>query len=401
MKSDEVLEAVELYGMFSSVNHLSKKELMQIFMKRMGKEKGKEYELCFHCNTLQLTIPYNIRKFGCMYDDNRYHQPQINAKVFELLQILLWSRLSRQTYRQLLNFFTSDEKTDRQNSAPTRQMTDNWLTCMINSVFTRVYYSSILVMKSKYADEIKQKRSYLHHKPNVILFELISAIKSNTDFSSKTGPNPVPPAWFKKLGLGLGSNSSDYMIRQFEKLVKEKCFDSSYDVTVATKKDQIIKCITSGTLLHSEFLAFITVAYALHVKKSKKQEDMSSINEFAKDDEFTKNKLTRSTALSAVARVFLEFFLPVTVKQTSKKDIVEETVVHNKPTMDEYANLKEVATSLKNAKFLSALMKETEKTDSYEKKAKLAKLHALIGELEPTLFSANYVNGLDDLHEED
>ena len=92
----------------------------------------------------QLTLVYIIPNYSDVFSNKRNVRDGFNAEIFELAQVLLWSRISPDTYKQLINFFTTNTVSSQvQLSARDKdgKMTDQWVSAMLDTVTTSVYYS--------------------------------------------------------------------------------------------------------------------------------------------------------------------------------------------------------------------------------------------------------------------
>ena len=70
--------------------------------KKTEKDNGKYYEsFSYHCDIAENIIPTIIRRLGNIESEKRYQRKPFTAHEFELVQLLLWSRLSKTTHTQL------------------------------------------------------------------------------------------------------------------------------------------------------------------------------------------------------------------------------------------------------------------------------------------------------------
>jgi hypothetical protein len=215
--------------------------------------KTKNGQFSFLCDDGKLTLVNLIHCHSDIFNKYRYARDGFNAEVFELVQVLLWSRISQETYYQLLNFFTTNRvsSTVTQISASDKngKMTDRWVSGFVDSVTTSVYYSYKIITEGKNSSKDSE----------ILLMELIkSAIKGTTDFFSEYGLHPSPPDWFKN--------------------VQEKMEDKSLIVTaiqdVLDSKgtlDKDVNAIYDGkdpkymNSLQDDFVAFLRTAFAIYL----------------------------------------------------------------------------------------------------------------------------------------
>jgi len=98
------------------------------------------------------------------------------AKLFELVQVLLWTRISQDCDNQLHRFFENSNPSTKQLSAGSIDKEAKWVTCMISNVGTSVFYLNAVLKKKK---KMRQRSS-----PSLVPKLICSAVSITTDFFS-------------------------------------------------------------------------------------------------------------------------------------------------------------------------------------------------------------------------
>ena len=101
------------------------------------------------------------------------------AELFELVQVLLWTRISQDCDNQLHRFFEHSNPSTKQLSAGSIDKEAKWVTCMITTVGSSVFYSNAVLKKKK------KKRQC--SSPCLIPKLICSAVRITTDFFSMRG----------------------------------------------------------------------------------------------------------------------------------------------------------------------------------------------------------------------
>jgi hypothetical protein len=209
-----------------------------------------------------------IHNHSDVFNINRYARDGFNSEVFELAQVLLWSRISQDTYNQLINCFTTNTVSSSvtQVSASDKNgiMRDQWVSGIVDTVGTSVYYSYKVVSKGQnHSTQVQPRAHYFKQSAAVarrerLLLELIaSAIKGTTEFFCEYGLHPSPPDWFKEVQ---------------EKFVDPNLIMRAIDEVGLTKGaadkdlDAIYKYFEKTLNLPDNFVAFIRTAFAIYVE---------------------------------------------------------------------------------------------------------------------------------------
>jgi len=109
----------------------------------------------------------------------------------------MWTRTSNKSRKLLFDFFSKNHPTPAaQLSSGSPDLTNKWVTSMVNAIATCVYYSYRVCTAKKIVQSSDEKR-YL--QPRLIT----SAIESMLPFFSKTGVDPKTPEWFNSLSKRL------------------------------------------------------------------------------------------------------------------------------------------------------------------------------------------------------
>ena len=147
--------------------------------KTKGKGDG-EYKYLF--GNYDYTL-HHFMKGGDIYRRNRY-PGGLPDLVVEIVQLLLWSQLSKETHTTLLNLF---------QSCCTRKVTkkevSRQISCWFHSITAAVYYSSKVWERVLHLGD----RQKFLDKQVLSFFLLMSAIEQNTPFFAQLGPNPTFP----------------------------------------------------------------------------------------------------------------------------------------------------------------------------------------------------------------
>ena len=88
------------------------------------------------------TLIRSITRFkDGLYFSGRYGKGEsITSTLFELAQVLMWTRVSRASHKQLSNFFSKNlSDLILQRSAGNDDLTKKWVWCMVNTVTSCVY----------------------------------------------------------------------------------------------------------------------------------------------------------------------------------------------------------------------------------------------------------------------
>jgi len=196
-----------------------------------------------------LTLVNVIRNYSDVFNQNRYTRDGFNAEVFELAHVLLWSRISQETYNQLINCFTTNTVSSTVDQLNARdkdgKMTDQWVSGLVDTVVTSVYYSYKVVVKGQNRSEYSEQW----------LMRLIkSAIQGTTEFFNEQGLNPCPPSWFKEVQ---------------KKLVDKDLIERAIKEVHASKgtRGMDLNAIYSKYTpnMQENFITFIRVAFAVNL----------------------------------------------------------------------------------------------------------------------------------------
>ena len=230
--------------------------------------KNNKGQFSFLWDDGKLTVVKCIHNHSDIFNINRYARDGFNSEVFELAQVLLWSRISQDTYNQLINCFTTNTVSSSvtQVSASDKNgiMRDQWVSGIVDTVGTSVYYSYKVVSKGKnHSTHVQPRAHYFKQSAAVarrerLLLELIaSAIKGTTEFFCEYGLHPSPPDWFKEVQ---------------EKFVDPNLIMRAIDEVGLTKGaadkdlDAIYKYFEKTLNLPDNFVAFIRTAFAIYVE---------------------------------------------------------------------------------------------------------------------------------------
>ena len=139
----------------------------------------------------KLTVQHFISHCGGdIHSENRYSRMGLNSQTFELAQILMFTRISLESYKQVLDCFTTNPISSSivQISAHDKKgtLTNQWISGLVDTIGTSVYYSFNVYKKIK----------VMINKEELLMRLIKSAIKGTTEFVSEYGLHPKPPDWF-------------------------------------------------------------------------------------------------------------------------------------------------------------------------------------------------------------
>lgn len=235
-------------------------EWMSLFQKKKTKTKkrknkaGQEatptftYHWDYHRNSIY-SIFQNLKD---IHKNSRYNMG-VPAELFELVQVLLWTRISEECYTQLYRFFDHSNPETKQLSAGSIDKEAKWVTCMISTVGTSVYYSNVVLSKT-------------NKSPSLIPKLIRSAILVTTEFFSKKGMDPIEPDWFVSVCDKLENwERYDDVIRMCTGILEGRNVDND---DMNSLKNVMLKKVggQKGLWLPRDYLSFLTLAFALHLQ---------------------------------------------------------------------------------------------------------------------------------------
>ena len=227
---DEVLEKLKERGN------------MDLFLTKKQNKNPARYT--YHWDCYKKSLHFIFQNTGDIHTSGRYMNG-FPAELFELVQVLLWTRISINCDTKLYRFFEHSIPSVTQISAGSNDKEAKWITCMIATVGTSVFYSNAI---------LKHRKSNPPSIPKLIC----SAVSISTDFFSSTvGIDPIQPDWFKSLQ----EEEVTYSGNLAEMNVDDCCDDP------LTLKAAIIESVgDKGLGLPKDYLSFITLAFALHLQ---------------------------------------------------------------------------------------------------------------------------------------
>jgi hypothetical protein len=340
---------------------------------------------CVFGTTIRYTAMNIIKKFGTLNHERRYQLPpqSINAELFELILILIWSCLSKDTYTQLLKFFVNDS-TMQQISTSTDELVNVWLTSMIINVFSFVYYSSKATWKAMtHTNKEKKKKITDNCKLSVCKGQLLKAIESSTQHFSIWGSNPEHPSWFNRVSSKQLANRT-YLLQQYKIIFEEKGL-CELDESVAKKKDHIEGMLLTGTWVKLlDFYSVITVAYSQYLKNITDEimiKNVNSLVDYCKlkiEQEFNTDQF-----VSNITRIFLENFVPKPISYVGE-------ALHPTPTPIIYGAIEKVVEQFTDLGFNDYLKQMRSTATGHLEKAQIDRLIVLRRKVDIELFSKTY-----------
>jgi hypothetical protein len=360
-------------------------------------------EWSLHWNEGKYTLLRSITHFkDGMHYSNRYATgDSITSTLFELAQVLMWTRVSRASHKQLSNFFSKNlSDLILQRSAGNDDLTKKWVWCMVNTVTSCVYYSyRVCLNKFKPAKE----KAPDHLLPTLIM----CAIESTLPFFSKYGIDPKPPEWFEYVSATL--NDPDKLGEIFMENGDTKEFDES-----------------SCKLLPTDFNSFVTVAFALHLqsgilKRGENGRGKGKVREFEETmndvtDLFQKQYFAATEGeirwtldiqlyvnmlgdnpdiLTKTVTNMVTYLLPSV--QRGKKTSTNSTAIEiNQHSDEQYDSLKQLMEKFKTSSFgeyLGSIINDTNESNATKSKAKV--LRSKIDDFDNGLLEKCYREGED------
>jgi hypothetical protein len=170
----------------SDSDSVSVEENWNIYFQPMHKGKGKQiFKYLF--GTKNYTLHHFMKKNKSIYDPQRY--PGVpDSRVLEIVQWLLWFRVSDKTQSTLQEFVTKNGSQDF----------SKLLSCTVHSITAAVYYSSFLLEKA--INKSGRKRIDYLDQQVLYFFLLMSAIEQNMPFFCEAGSNPKKtPLWYQSV----------------------------------------------------------------------------------------------------------------------------------------------------------------------------------------------------------
>ena len=363
--------------MLDGINESNAEDWKSVF-----KSRGGRYDQCFLCNKRTVTAVHIIHKWSFLYHENRYGHATINAELFELLLILIWSRLSKDTYIKLDEFFGYDS-TMPQISTANDQLVNEWLTSMIINVFSLVYYSSLDIWKNMTEEERKNKIKIAGgKKTDVYIKQLMRAIITCTDNFAQLGPNPVLPSWFENVQKQIVAEQ--YVLKQYQNLVTEAGFSESIE-SVARRKDSIAYLIRTGSWRnYLNFYSFVTVAYSHYLSHHPPQKQSVSLEMYLESQ--IEQDIKGDECLTSITNTFLKYHVP------RKEAAILHNMPHTIPNKPVYALIEEVVTNFKSRGVRDGLKGKMKTAATHLEKFQIERLLTLIESVDVQLFNDVYVS---------
>jgi hypothetical protein len=401
---------------------------LSILFKKKSRSGGTFEGYSFLFDDHRLTVLHFISHHGGIRNKNRYSRPGLSAEVFELAQLMLWSRISKGSHQLLLNLFTRSSVSVRQITAddPNGTLMDQWISGLVDAVGTTVYYLYKLSVANHGGVLMGDGESH----PEMVLMRLINSVLIGTiKFFFEHGLDPELPIWFEEIKQHMG----DEKVREVIDMTLSGLGLGMDEVKKAEQKESILTKFSELQLgKWVNFMSFIRVSFALNLRsriliETKGRSQVSSLEKlgvtnFCPGTILKKGDIlggTWTACLSEYASNFEDFepdkqrtsfsFLRICIAskpfhrlfagelQKKKKATASSNMEPYKPSEQEYASIREVMKHLKHRSVTECLkLKLSACGDDDElRKAKLNKLLKLIGDFPATLFDACYVEGRD------
>jgi hypothetical protein len=383
----------------------------------------------------KLSVQHIISKSPDLGNKHRYSRMGFNAEVFEMVQLLLFSRISKESYEQLYGCFTTNHPDAViQLSACDKkgEKEKQWLSALVEVIGTSVYYSRwVFLSKLKNMKRSKKKGSeeLLKIGSEALLGRLIkSSITEATQFFSRYGLDPCPPDWFNKV---INTMRDDTVIADvFGKITESK--KNFVDVAGAQSR---IERKYKPFIERFSFISFIKVSFALHlqsqlidttggksrlrinldlsnlviqttddikvIKKDVGQLWTTSITDFTTEIAprlYADDSCATNTALIINKILDTTHYFPVPRKNKADANVAKavEVVTLDMPDFNECKLLKNVLLSFKDVRFkelLNAKIRSPNITD--EKKQQVKTLLTLIEAANVQYLETHYLTGQD------
>ena len=154
--------------------------------------------------------PFVFLKLQDAYSPNRYSK-KYTADQFLFCQLMLMALTSKHAFTTILNCLENTNPSHLQSSSGNEIETSQWLTCLVESIVSSVYYSHKYWKKGCFAPpRIDHPNIVLRNCDQVVdLCLLSSAISHTCEFFSATGVNPIPPPWYTELRLSFNVNDNE------------------------------------------------------------------------------------------------------------------------------------------------------------------------------------------------
>lgn len=311
-----------------------------------------------------------------------YESAVVQSSLFELAQVLMWTRTSKKSRNLLFDFFSKNHPTPAaQLSSGSPDLTNKWVTCMVNAIATCVYYSYRVCTANKIMQSLDEKRYF---QPRLIT----SAIESILPFFSQTGVDPKTPEWFNSLS---------------QRLKEEKL------------------------QLPDDYNTLVTVAYALHLevgilveRESSSGRGKKGVRKFEEEvndpkhlfqygnyftptdgaEKWTLNIQSFVDSLSEsdnnIYKNTVEHLIRFYATGNSKTCMTETNISINQHSVDQYTILRNLVTHVQSndfGEFLTSICVDDGLPDEVKCTAK--QLHDKINNLPPQLLEEFYVRGID------
>ena len=395
--------------------------------KKPGRDNYGDYT--FLWDDGKLTVQHFI-SHGGIHGEKRYSRMGLNSQTFELAQLLMFTRISVESYKQVLDCFTTNAISSSivQISAHDKDgtLTDQWISGLVDTIGTSVYYSFNVYKKIKVT---------IHNNEELLMRLIKSAIKGTTEFFSEYGLHPKPPDWFndvpQKMIDEAGINTVLCEIFENRGIVDEK--------EKAILQDKIEK--KYRPTIQDNFISFIRVSFALDLHKrlmittkgKSKLTDLIELGIISKDHLEKKHSQistivtsdiilsheTKWTAcikeyatdiahhiyshdcngqIAQVTRHYLDSQITTKKKKTdTENNEMEEKITLKKPALAEYVSIKTVIEHLQQLDFISYLEKKIKFDNgvNHETKHKAKRLLGLIKEFPIQMLEECYVTGRD------
>ena len=376
----------------------------------------------------KLTVQHFISHCGGdIHSENRYSRMGLNSQTFELAQILMFTRISLESYKQVLDCFTTNPISSSivQISAHDKKgtLTNQWISGLVDTIGTSVYYSFHVYKKIKVTI----------HNEELLMRLIKSAIKGTTEFFTEYGLHPNPPDWFnvvpQKMIDKVGITTVLGEIFEKRGIVDEE--------EKAILQDKIKKKYIPT--IQDNFISFIRVSFALDLHKrlmitTKGKSKLTDLIELGiSKDHFLGKKPSQITTIETsditherkwtgcikeyatdiaphiythdcngqiaqVTRHYLDSIIKTKKKKIdTENNDTEEKVALKKPALAEYQSIKTVIEHLKQHDFISYLEKKIQFDNgvNHETKHKAKRLLGLIKEFPIEMLEECYVTGRD------
>ena len=217
-----------------NINELCNSEYWEELFRPPGKQGhfGYYFRSKKHLLSLKAKDIYSV-KGNC-----NIHTSNLPPWTVEFAQLLLWSRLSKESSEMVHTFLHSHEKRKQvEQKIVDKPREWQWICRFMYSITSSVHFSSQL-WEHVFQHVGLWKRFGKKFDKTVMYFSLVmSALKEDVEYFSEMGCNPVPPFWYSEMDHGGGDEFMTFLIKSHAKKMMKSL--SACQMTLAGLDDNI------------------------------------------------------------------------------------------------------------------------------------------------------------------